>query len=110
MAPKQESAVLKEMQRIYQSSEERAAIYTRRPSISLYISWMLIFVAFLLGTRKLASPMVSLILALVGGWTGGFAILFGTAAKQLPLWVRYTTLRDSDVQQRLLELVPEKGR
>jgi hypothetical protein len=104
MTPRQESSILKEMGRIYQNCEDRIATYTRWRWIATGISWISIFVAFLLGTAKLASPIICLLLALLGGYAGGFAILFGAAAKQLPLWIGYTTLREPEAQKRLEEL------
>ena len=71
--------------------------------------WILIFLAFLLGTAKWTSPVVSLIIAVLGGFTGGLAFLFAATARQLPLWVRYTTLRDPEFQKRLDELTHGDG-
>ncbi len=41
---------------------------------------------------------------LARGFAGGISFLFAASAKQMPLLVRYTALRDEEFQKRLEEL------
>ena len=104
MTTKQESATLREIGRIYQNCAERVATYTRWRWIATATAWALIFLAFLLSTAKIASGTVCLVVGLLGGFAGGISLLFAASAKQMPLLVRYTTLREDELQKRLEEL------
>jgi hypothetical protein len=104
MTTKQEGAILREFGRIYENCSERVRRYTRWRWTATAISWSFIFVAFLLSASKMISGNLCLVIGLLGGYAGGFSLLFAGSAKQLPLLVRYTTLRDQEVQKRLEEL------
>jgi O-antigen ligase len=104
MRTKQELAILKEVGRIYQNCPERVATYTRWRWIATIIAWLLIFVAFLLSSSKMLNGTLCLVIALLGGFAGGLSLLFAASAKQMPLLVRYTALRDEEIQKRLEEL------
>ncbi len=104
MTPKQELAALKEVDRLYRNCPERVAAYTRWRWFATVIAWILIFVAFLLSMTKILSGTLCLVIALLGGFAGGISFLFAASAKQMPLLVRYTALRDEEFQKRLEEL------
>jgi hypothetical protein len=91
MTPKQELAWLREIRRTYQNCPERVATYSRWRWIATVFAWLLIFVAFLLSTANILSSTFCLVIALVGGFSGGLSLFFGASAKQMPLLVRYTT-------------------
>jgi hypothetical protein len=104
MTTKHELATLRELRRVYQNCPERVATYVRWRWISRAIAWVLIFVASLLTSSESVSPLLCLPIAVLGGLALGLGILFSTSAKQMPLFVRYATLRDEDIQKRLQEL------
>jgi O-antigen ligase len=104
MTTKQERAMLREVRRIYENCPERVATYTRWRWIATATAWILISVAFLLSTSKMLSGTLCLVIALLGGFAGGLSLLFAASAKQMPLLVRYTALRDEEIQKRLEEL------
>ena len=72
--------------------------------ISTAIAWALIFGAFLLSRLERVSGVLCLVLALLGGLAIGIALLFSASASQIPLFVRFTTLREEEVKARLAEL------
>lgn len=96
--------MLREVGRIYQDCPERVATYTRWRWIATVLAWILIFAAFLLSTSKMLSGSLCLVIALLGGFAGGISLLFAASAKQMPLLVRYTALREEEIQKRLEEL------
>jgi len=104
MTTKQELATLRELRRVYQNCPERVATYVRWRWISTGIAYVLIFIAFLLISFESVSPRFCVLVALLGGIGLGLGILFSTSSKQMPLLVRYATLRDDDIQRRLVEL------
>ncbi len=104
MTAKQERAMLKEIARIYQNCPERVETYTRWRWTATGIAWGLIFVAFFLSCFESVSSKLCMVIALLGGVAIGVSILLSASAKQIPLLVRYTTLRDEDIQKRLEEL------
>src|SRR4029077_7031891 len=104
MTSKQELATLREIGRIYRNCAERVATYTRWRWIATAAAWALIFLAFLLSTAKIASSTVCLVIGLLGGFAGGISLLFALSSKQMTLLVRYTTLREDELQKRLEEL------
>jgi hypothetical protein len=70
----------------------------------LGIAWLLIFVSFLLSSFESVSPRICIVIGLLGGVAGGLSFLFSASAKQMPILVQYSTLRDDDVQRRLQDL------
>jgi hypothetical protein len=104
MTANQERTLLKEIVRIYQNCPERVATYTRWRWIATAIGWILIFTAFLFTSAKTLSGSICLVLALLGGFAGGLSLLFAASAKQMPFYIRYTVLRDEEIQKRMEEL------
>ena len=45
-----------------------------------------------------------MVLALLGGVAIGVTIWFSASAQQIPMFVRYTTLRDEEIKKRMEEL------
>jgi hypothetical protein len=67
------------------------------------IGCILFFISFFLiglGTEQFLPTIISA----VGGVLVGISVAFSMAAKQLPLWVHYTTFKEEDLQKRLEEL------
>jgi len=104
MTSKQELAILRELGRIYRDCAERVATHTRWRWILTAATWILIFLAFLLSTGKIASSTVCVVIGLLGGFAGGISLMFALSSKQMTLLVRYTTLREDEFQKRLEEL------
>ena len=104
MTPKQERSLLKEIARVYHNCPERVATYTRWRWTATGTAWGLIFVAFFLSGLESVNRRLCMAIALLGGIAIGVSILLSTSARQIPLWVRYTTLRDNDLQERLEQL------
>ena len=101
---KQEATVLREIVRMYRSPTERVANYTHSRLIAMGFAWAFIFAAFLLFGLQRESGVVQLVLALLGGIAMGIAFMLALSIKQIPLFARYTTLNEEDVQKRLDEL------
>jgi hypothetical protein len=104
MTKRQEMATLKEIGRVYHDPPERVTAYNRRKWILLMIAWFEIFIAISLSMLHAVPDMVCLVIAVVGGCAVGIAVWFTAAARQIPLLVRYTTLREEDIRKRLEEL------
>ena len=104
MTKKQELAILREMVRMHRSCAERVAKYTRLRWISTAVAWVLIFTAFLLSRFQGISGVPCLVLALLGGLGIGVALMFLASANQIPIFVRFTTLREEEVQKRMEEI------
>jgi hypothetical protein len=104
MTTKQELKVLRQLGRIYHDCAERVATYTRWRWILTVSAWVLIFLAFLFSTAKILGGTLCLVIALLGGFAGGISLLYAAAAMQMPLLVRYTALREDELQKRVEEL------
>jgi hypothetical protein len=104
MTPKQELTILRELGRIYQNCAERVATYTRWRWVATASAWVLIFLAFLFSTSKILGSTLCLMINLLGGFAAGISLLFAASAKQMPLLVRYTALREDELQKRVEEL------
>ncbi|MBI5686083.1 MAG: hypothetical protein HZC54_13505 [Verrucomicrobia bacterium] len=104
MNAKQELAMLKEMEGIYQNCPERVATYTRWKRIAFAGGWILIFVAGVLSGAKILNSTSCGAIGVLGGFVMGISLMFSVSAKQMPLFVRYTTLRDEEIQNRIEEL------
>lgn len=100
----QETKLLQELVRIYQNCPERVATYTRFKMIVLVTAWLLIFFGFLLNRFEGVRSTLGCVFALMGGISLGLAIYFSNAVRQAPLFVRFTALREDEVQKRLKEL------
>jgi uncharacterized membrane protein len=100
----QETKLLQELVRIYQNCPERVAVYTRSKWIALLISYSLIFTGLLLSRFQNISSFLSCTVVLLGGVSLGLAIYFSSSAKQLPLFVRFTSLSEAEVRNRSKEL------
>ena len=96
--------MLREICRTYQDCPERVAKHTRYRWIATAASWILTFIAFLLSTTRILSNTLCMMMALLGGLVGGLSLVFASSAKRMPLFVRYTNLREKEIQQRLEEL------
>ena len=104
MTTKQERAMLREIGQVYQNSAERVAICTRWRWVFTGVAGGLAFLALRLSSVASVDTRLCLLVAFFAGMAVGVTALFSTAARQTPLLVRYTTLREDDIQKRLEEL------
>lgn len=104
MNNKQETALLREIGRLYNDCPERVSTYTRWKWMAVGIGLLLCLLAGLLSGGKNPNAEHGVWVGLLAGVAFGSAIWFRSAAKQLPLLIRYTTLNEEAFEQRLEEL------
>ncbi len=104
MTKKQEQATLRELLQIYGDCPGRVRTYIRWRRISRGIAWVVIFIAFFLSSSEGVNPMISSLVALLGGIGVGISILFSLSVSQVPLLVRYTTLHEDAIRRRSEDL------
>ena len=107
MNSKQESILLREMIRIYEDCPGRVAAHARCASVSGIAAFVFFAIASVLIFSHELGAVLPLLFAVLAGIAIGRASAYKISVKQMPLLVRFTHLRETEIHRQILELEKE---
>lgn len=103
MTTRFELFTIRELIRLYRDSSQRITANRRARLLASSIGWTLVLTAFLLAWFKTIDSGYCVVIAAVGGFVEGWSFLYLLNAETIPIFVRFTTLKEDEVQKALEE-------